>query len=184
MKDGPGRRIIKRLTLWNFYANVAAHRLWLRLRRQNHYVLAGDCRRCARCCEAPAIQVGWFTWNLPPVRKLFLAWQKRVNGFDVTGRDPIEQSFVFRCTHFDWTTRSCDSYDSRPGMCRDYPRLLLEQPRPELLPGCGYRAVWRKSESLTRALEAAHLGSEAMEKLRRDLYLETSGEAKPPSPPS
>ena len=62
-----------------------------------------------------------------------------MNGFELVGEDAEEQALVFRCTHYDRATRSCDSYDSRPGMCRDYPRLLLWQPRPQLLPGCGYR---------------------------------------------
>lgn len=180
MKDGPGRRFVKRLALWNFYANVGLHRLWQRWKRQDHYRLAGDCRLCAKCCEAPAIQVGWMTWNLRPVRRLFLAWQKHVNGFDLTGREPLSQAFVFRCQHFDWTTRQCDSYDSRPGMCRDYPRLLLEQPRPEFLPACGYRAVWRKADSFARALEAAQVGAETMERLKQELYLDTTEGGKAP----
>jgi uncharacterized protein len=179
VKDGPARRVLKRLALWNFQANVWLYRLRQRRRGQEHYRLGGECRLCAKCCEAPAIQVGWLTWHIPALRGIFLAWQKHVNGFDVTGRDPIDQTFVFRCTHFDWTTRQCDSYDSRPGMCRDYPRLLLEQPRPEFLPGCGYRAVWRNAESLTRALEAAGVEPAKLARLRQDLYLEADGKNEP-----
>jgi Fe-S-cluster containining protein len=180
VKDGPARRVLKRLALWNFQANLWLHRLRLRRRGQEHYLLGGDCRLCAQCCEAPAIQVGWLTWHIPVFRGLFLAWQKHVNGFDRTGRDAKEQSFVFRCRHFDWTTRQCDSYDSRPGMCRDYPRLLLEQPRPEFLPGCGYRAVWRKAEAMTRALEAAGVQPATLARLREDLYLESSDPERKP----
>jgi Fe-S-cluster containining protein len=174
VKDGPVRRVLKRVALWNFYANLWWHRARLRARGQEHYQLGGDCRRCARCCEAPAIQVGWLTWYIPFIRRAFLAWQRRVNGFDVTGRDPVSQAFIFRCRHFDWTTRQCDSYDTRPGMCRDYPRLLLEQPAPEFLPGCGYRAVWRNADDLSRALEAANVAPSTLERLRRDLYLDKS----------
>jgi uncharacterized protein len=172
--DGPALRVLKRVALWNFQANVWLHRLRLRRRGQEHYRLGGDCRLCAKCCEAPGIQVGWLTWNIPVFRSLFLAWHKHVNGFDVTGRDPNEQTFVFRCTHFDWGTRRCDSYDSRPGMCRDYPRLLLEQARPDFLPGCGYLAVWRNAEALSRALEAAGVQPDTLARLRQDLYLDTS----------
>jgi Fe-S-cluster containining protein len=182
VKDGPVRRVVKRLALWNFQANVWLHRWRQRRAGQEHYRLAGDCRLCAKCCEAPAIQVGELTWHVAFLRAMFLAWQKHVNGFDVTGRDPLTQTFSFRCTHFDWATRRCDSYDSRPGMCRDYPRLLLEQPRPEFLADCGYRAVWRRAESMNRALEAAGVEPSTLERLRHDLYLETSEpEAKPPA---
>jgi hypothetical protein len=176
MTDGPVRRALKKLALWNFHVSLGWRRLRLRARGQEHYVLGGSCRLCARCCEAPSIQVGWLTWYVPFFRRAFLAWQHHVNGFHLTGRDPGGQAFVFRCVHFDWTTRRCDSYDSRPGMCRDYPRLLLEQPRPEFLPDCGYRAVWRQAHALENALSARGVPAETMDRLRRDLYLETAPE--------
>jgi len=62
-----------------------------------------------------------------------------------------ERNFVFRCTHFDPATRSCDSYASRPGMCRDYPRNLTYSALPEFLPECGYSAVYKKGEQLRSA---------------------------------
>jgi hypothetical protein len=133
--------------------------------------LGGECRRCARCCEAPAIQVGFLTWYLPTARRLFLWWQKVVNGFELTEIDRRARVFVFNCTHFDWKTRSCDSYASRPGMCRDYPRALLYQPGPELLPGCGYRAVARNAGRLLQILEERQLSAEQKERLERDLHL-------------
>src|SRR5215813_14607857 len=124
MRDGPLRRGLKRLALANFVVNVHATRAWRRLRGERPHRLGGDCRRCARCCEAPAIQAGRLTWYLPSLRRVFLAWQRRVNGFELTEADRGSRTFVFRCTHFDAATRSCDSYASRPGMCRDYPRAL------------------------------------------------------------
>jgi Fe-S-cluster containining protein len=105
------------------------------------------------------------------VRRAFLWWQRVVNGFELSGRDAEARAFVFRCTHFDRATRSCDSYDSRPGMCRDYPRALLWQPAPEMLPGCGYRGVAPNAERLLAALEARPLTPEQRERLRRGLYL-------------
>jgi hypothetical protein len=181
MKDGAARRALKTIAFWNFSVNLAWRRLSLRLRGQQHYRLGGDCQRCARCCEAPSIQVGWITWYIPFFRRIFLAWQHHVNGFHLTGRDLESQAFVFRCTHFDWGTRTCDSYDTRPGMCRDYPRLLLEQPRPEFLPGCGYRAVWRKADALSQALASTGLPPAQLDQMRRDLFLETDPE-KPRGP--
>jgi Fe-S-cluster containining protein len=95
-----------------------------------------------------------------------------VNGFELTAADAEARVFVFRCSHFDRASRSCDSYDSRPGLCRDYPRNLLWQPNPELLPGCGYRAVAPNAAGLRRALERADLTPEQREKLRRGLRLD------------
>ncbi len=172
MRDGLLRRAVKRVALWSFTVDVAVHRAWLRWRRQSPFVLGGDCRRCARCCEAPAIQVGRATWYLPTLRRLFLWWHERVNGFVVAERDAAHRVFVFRCTHFDAASRSCDSYASRPGMCRDYPRALLDQPNPELLPGCGYRPVARNAERMLRVLAAQPLTPAQRERLKAGLHLE------------
>ena len=172
MKDGPVRRGVKRVALWNFVLGLALVRAIERRRGRIPHELGGECRRCARCCEAPGIQVGWAIWYLPLLRKLFLWWQEGVNGFVLTERQRSGRVFVFRCTHFDWTTRSCDSYDSRPGMCRDYPRVLLAQANPEFLPGCGYRAVAADADRLVRALERASVTREQMARLKKDLRLE------------
>ena len=165
-------RAVKRVALWRFRADLAVHRVIRRARGERPWRLGGACRRCAECCEAPSIAVGPVTWSLPLVRRAFLWWQRRVNGFELVRTDTDDQAFVFRCAHFDPATRSCDSYDSRPGMCRDYPRLLLWQPNPEILPGCGYRASPPNAEGLRAALERAELTSEQREKLRRGLRLD------------
>jgi hypothetical protein len=109
---------------------------------------------------------------MPRVRQVFLAWQKHVNGFELVREDGPGQALVFRCTHFDHATRSCDTFDSRPGMCRDYPNVLLWQPRPEFLPGCGYRALTPNAAGLGKALDALDLTPEQREKLRKGLHLE------------
>ena len=87
-------------------------------------------------------------------------------------RTDTSRSFVFRCTHFDPATRSCDSYDSRPGICRDYPRLLLWQPNPELLPGCGYRARPPNADGLKAALARVELTPDQRAKLEKGLRLD------------
>jgi hypothetical protein len=172
VRDGPGRRALKRVALWNFTLNIGLNRVWRRWRAGAPFRLGGECRRCARCCEAPAIQVGRPTWYSRALRHLFLAWQERVNGFVLVGRDREHRTFIFRCTHFDPTTRSCDSYDSRPGMCRDYPRALLWQPYPVMLPGCGYRPVAANVDGLLRSLEGQSLSPDQRAKLVEGLRLE------------
>lgn len=172
MRDGVLLRVVKAAALANFRVNLGVHRLHQKLRREHVYKLGGDCRRCARCCEAPALQVGPWVARLRPARRLFLWWQARVNGWEFTSEDKGQYVFTFRCTHFDPATRLCDSYDSRPGPCRDYPRLILEQPRPEMLPGCGYRPISPRAIPLRRELEARGLPPETLARIVKDLHLE------------
>lgn len=161
---------------WHFAANLGLHRWWRRRRGERPFLLGGRCRRCAACCEAPAIAVGRAVWHMPVLRRLFLEWQQRVNGFELVNRDRHGRTFVFRCTHFDASSRSCDSYDSRPGMCRDYPRLLLWQASPDLLPGCGYRALAPNAAALAASLARVDLTPDQRERLRRELRLGDEGE--------
>ena len=86
--------------------------------------------------------------------------------------DVDASTFRFRCTHFDWATRSCDSYASRPFMCRDYPRALLDQPWPELMEGCGHRVAMRQGRGLADAIDHTSLSPEARAELKRRLRLE------------
>ncbi|MCB9766140.1 MAG: YkgJ family cysteine cluster protein [Alphaproteobacteria bacterium] len=171
MRDGPLRRAVKAVARWNTLANLAAHRALRRLRGERPYRLGGACQGCARCCEAPSIQVGRLTWYMPTLRRLFLGWQRVVNGFELVTRER-PRVFVFRCTHFDPETRRCDSYDARPAMCRDYPRLLLWQATPELFEGCGFRAVHPDAARLRAALEARGLPEDKLAAARRRMFLD------------
>lgn len=172
MRDGAIRRAVKAAALSAFYLNLWADRGRRRALGERSYALGGECRRCAACCEAPAIRVHTVVWLAPRLRRLFLWWQERVNGFVLVEARRRERTFVFRCTHFDRATRACDSYASRPGLCRDYPRALLHQPSPELLPGCGYRPLARNAAALRRALADAPLTDEQRARLGRGLHLE------------
>jgi Fe-S-cluster containining protein len=172
VRDGPFLRAVKRVALWQYQADLALHRAWHRARGERPWTLGGACRRSGACCEAPAIHVGWLTWSLPSLRRAFLGWQRRVNGFELASTDRRSRLFVFRCSHYDRGTRSCDSYASRPGVCRDYPRNLMWQPSPELLPPCGYRASPPNTEALRASVERLDLTPEQKEKLRRGLRLE------------
>ena len=172
MRDGPVRRSVKAVARAVFWVNVGLDRRLRRLRGERSHLLAGACQRCARCCEAPAVRATPVVWHVRPLRTAYLWWQKHVNRFELVEAVTRGRLLVFRCAHFDWTTRSCDSYDSRPGMCRDYPRLLLFQDSPELLPGCGYRALPPNATGLRRSLEAQGLEPEQLKQLKKDLHLE------------
>jgi Fe-S-cluster containining protein len=173
MRDGPLRRAVKAVARWRYAFDLRFARAVRNARRGGPWFeLAGECRRCARCCEAPAIRAHAIVFHMPALRELFVWWQRQVNGFELQRVDAGQRLFVFRCTHFDWTTRSCDSYDSRPGLCRDYPRALLDQPAPEFLQGCGYRARTPNAARFLRVLEQYPLSEEQREKLKRGLRLE------------
>ncbi len=172
MRDGPLRRVVKRLARAAFTFDLRLTRSWRRVRGDARWELGGTCCKSARCCEAPAIQVGRPVWFLPTLRKLFLGWQRTVNGFELTAEEKATRVFVFRCTHFDRTLRTCDSYDSRPGICRDYPRVLLEGAWPDFFPECGYRAIARNAAGMARALDTQGLSPEKLAELKKRLHLE------------
>jgi Fe-S-cluster containining protein len=166
------RRAVKGAARWSFELDLWADHALRRRRGERPYLLGGDCRRCASCCEAPAIQASRLVFHLPVLRRLFLWWQERVNGFVLVEGRPSTRTFVFRCTHFDPRARACDSYGSRPGACREYPRLQLWQASPEFLPGCGYRAVHARASRFIAVLEAQPMTADQRARLRRGLHLE------------
>jgi Fe-S-cluster containining protein len=103
---------------------------------------------------------------------MILSWHRVVNGFEIQRVDPRNGVLIFRCTHFDPDTCFCDSYESRPGICRDYPANLLDSPAPEFFQECGFRAVVKNAEALTHALQDAGVTAETLAELKKKLYLE------------
>jgi Fe-S-cluster containining protein len=169
VKDGPALAALKALVRAVWTVELGLRRQFGRRRR---YLLAGACAGCAKCCERPTIRVGLWTWWIPPLRRLFVAWQRRVNGFELVAADRETRSLAFRCSHFDPRTRRCDSYGTRPFLCRDYPRALLDDAWPEFFPGCGYRPVAPNAERLRRALEQSGLPAEKVKELAERMYLD------------
>lgn len=172
MKDGRGRRTVKRLGLAVYRARVALHRRNARRLGEIRYELAGGCIRSGQCCEAPGIRVGKLTFYVPLARRVFLWWHEHVNRFVLQEIHRGSRVFYFRCMHYDRGSRSCDSYDSRPGMCRDYPLLLTEQANPEPFALCGYKLLDVKRKEMLDALESRGVSREQMQKLKKGLYLE------------
>jgi hypothetical protein len=172
MRDGAFLRTVKSVARLCHRADLAADRARRRAKGERPWALGGGCCRSGACCEAPAILAGRLAWSMPTLRWLFLAWQRRVNGFELVSTDARARAFVFRCSHYDRRSRSCDSYDSRPAMCRDYPRHLMWQPSPELLPGCGYRAVAPNAAGLRVSIERLDLSPEQRDRLERELRLD------------
>ncbi len=172
MKDGRMLAFTKRVARLLWSAELWLRRVLSREWRRRFWELAGECNGCGCCCEEPTIRANPLAWHLPIVRHLFLGWQRRVNGFEFVRSDAASHDWIFRCTHYDPASKRCDSYDSRPGMCRDYPRLLLGQGWPELFDACGYRVRARRPERLRAGIEATSLSSDAKAKLCRKLRLD------------
>lgn len=171
MRDGASLRLIKRVTRWLATFDLLVTRAVLRRRGQQRYALTGTCNGCGKCCESPSLPVSRWIWYVPTLRALFLWWQRRVNGFELEAADPRFRIFVFRCSHFDRATRQCDSYDSRPLMCRDYPQNLTFDALPALFPECSYTILDKQADQLRAALRAAGLEGEKLAEVARQLYL-------------
>jgi hypothetical protein len=137
----------------------------------SRWKLVGDCNQCGVCCDTPSIMVDEITWKVLAIRRAFLWWQRTVNGFELIGS---EQPGVlnFRCQYWNTTTRQCTSYATRPGMCRDYPQVLLHQSDPEFYKECSYRAVAVNAPRLLRVLNRAELTAAKREELKKRLRLE------------
>lgn len=170
MRDGPIRATLKGLALIRFYVDLWLWRLWRRLRgRKPRFDLQGDCQGCGKCCEAPTLAVPPILLRNPPVLELFLWWQRAVNGFDFVRADFKRSEVIFNCTHYDPASKRCDSYWSRPGMCRDYPTNLRYADRAKLFDECTFVLVDRLELRLNAALDAAGLPPEQLAEIKRRL---------------
>jgi uncharacterized protein len=176
MKDRLLRRVIKRIALLRYLIDLNVMRAALRARGQPNFELRGACEGCGKCCENPSMQVNPLIFRLKSLRWLFLTWHWVINGFEYVSEIRQGYVLVFRCHHFDLETRRCDSYDSRPGMCRDYPRALLYQVRPEFFDGCGFYAAQENAEQFRAALDELELPAEKIEELKKKLYLNEKDE--------
>jgi Fe-S-cluster containining protein len=172
MRDGPLRVAAKALALIRFEVDLWLTRAIRRFRGEPSFTLGGHCRACGFCCQTPEIRPHPVVYHLPALRWLFLLWQEKVNRFELLEVRRKERVFRFRCTHYDPDSRLCDSYRSRPGMCRDYPRLLLYSTNPQLHRECGYVAVHRRADQLKQALSTVELDDQQRQELERNLHLE------------
>jgi Fe-S-cluster containining protein len=171
MRDGPVRAFVKTSLARSYVRAAQTRRDRLAARGQQHWVLAGECGGCASCCEEPSVAVGALMFYVPLLSAPYLWWQRVVNGFVLKARDRESYAFRFTCTHFDVATRRCDSYESRPGMCHDYPRMQLEVFEPELFDRCGYRVVAKNGDAMIAALEAKGVHGDQLVQITKKLRL-------------
>ena len=171
MKDGLLRRMIKRVALLRYTINLKTTRAIKHQNDEPHFILKGSCQGCGKCCEAPGIPVRPLFFRLTTTRWLILTWHRVINGFEFLKEDSKSHTFIFTCTHFDPETKRCDSYESRPGLCRDYPRNLLDAANPDLFPECGFRAVHKNAERFRESLSKRDLTPEQLKEIEDKLHL-------------
>jgi Fe-S-cluster containining protein len=171
MQDGPVRKVIKCLALSRYVIDLAVTRAILRLRGEPRFVLRGACTGCGGCCQTPMVHVAPVCFHLQTTRWLILTWHRVVNGFAYLGEDRATHTFTFRCTHYDPQTRRCDSYASRPGLCRDYPRNLLYDPNPHFIEGCGFYPLAKNAELIRESFKDLDLPPEKRKELERNFRI-------------
>ena len=171
MKDGSLKKIIKKVARSRYGIDLAFTRFINKIQGEARYILGGTCNQCGMCCETPAIPVySFFIW-FKSLRFLFLSWHKIINGFEYLSEDRKNKVFFFHCTHHDPITKRCDSYESRPGLCRDYPMNLLFSSNPDFLDKCGHYAVLKNAEGFRKAFDKIDLSPQKRDELYEKLNL-------------
>ena len=169
---GPLLPLLRRLVLAARRVDLAFTRRVQALRGAPRFELEGECLRCGRCCEQPAIEVGALFFHSSLLRRLLLSWLERVQGLRFVGAVRRPRLLLFECRHYDRERARCRDYPGRPLMCRDYPRPLLDAANPEFFPECGFRARLVGAEAMRRALEGTALDPSERQRLAARLRLD------------
>ena len=152
MRDGLILRCFKKIVLMRFHIDLAVTRYLLKRAGEPRYRLSGECNQCGACCESPAIEVHRWVFWFRSLSWLVKSWHWYINGFNLMEKDRSNRLFIFECTHYDPETKRCDSYCSRPGMCRDYPLPLLFSTNPDFFDRCSHYPVRKSAESFRQSI--------------------------------
>lgn len=171
MRDGLFLKCFKTIVLIRFHVDRYLTRRYLHLKGEPLYRLGGHCNQCGACCETPAVQVHRGVFLSRSATWLIKWWHWKINGFRLIEKDRKNRVFIFKCTHFDPETKQCDSYNSRPGMCRDYPRPLLFSTNPEFFKQCGHYPVRKSAGSFRQSIENLDFPDDKKQELIRKLHL-------------
>ena len=180
MRDGPIRTTIKALVRWRYLTDLKITRKILQLKGEGAlYKLQGKCNGCGACCKSPMIQIHPWLFYFKSIRKATILWHEQINGFNYIGDNRKEKYLIFKCTHYQEETGQCDSYHSRPGLCRDYPNNLIYEPRPALLPECSYQIVDPNQQAIRESFKDLDLTEEQLSKLKKEFYIDENDQEKP-----
>ena len=172
MRDNFAQRAIKNTLRHYYFFTLWIQRQHLKRKGRPKYILTGNCEGCGKCCENPAIKVGFLVTYLKSFRAIYVLWQKKINGFVYQRQNVEDQVLYFTCNHWDAQTKRCDSYDSRPGMCRDYPRNLLYSSVPDFFEECGFKPLDKNAAKFKLALDKVPLDEDKKKKIKDKLFLE------------
>jgi len=184
MRDGPLKITVKLFARLCYQADLKFTRWIKTFSGEPYFRLTGACNQCGQCCRTPAITVHPVVLYLPLIKRAVIAWHRIINGFELIDAERQTGLLVFRCTHWDDTSGQCDSYASRPGICRDYPTNLVYTPDPELFDTCGFRVVLKNAEKMSRALDEAGLSAETLAYLKTNLHVEPTPDSTDEIKPS
>ncbi len=171
MQDGPIKATVKLAARLRYLADLKMTRWIKSFSGEPFFRIEGACNRCGQCCQTPVIPVHPILFYLPIFKRMVIGWHRLVNGFDLIREERRAGLLVFECSHWNRVSRRCDSYNSRPGMCRDYPGNLVYAADPELFDTCGYRIVLKNAARMARALEEAGLAPETLQELKANLHI-------------
>jgi uncharacterized protein len=169
VKDGVLRKSIKRIA--RLFSGLDL-RLSRRFSAPPRYKLKGSCNGCGKCCESPSVQADKLVFHISILKSIFLGWHQWVNGFILKETDARLRLFVFHCTHYNPVSKQCDSYDSRPMMCRDYPVNHTFDAVPQLFDECGFQMVDKNSKALLEQLKKTNLSNEKLLEMKKKLFLD------------
>jgi hypothetical protein len=100
MRDGPIRRVLKRIALSRYTFDLWFTRLLLRARGEPRYRLTGACNGCGRCCETPVISVSapvfldsGGPWSRPTCRRRSTGSWSRSSGSRSESQGPAPQAW-------------------------------------------------------------------------------------------
>jgi len=146
---------------------------WLTAWREGRsaYEIRGSCNQCGACCVTPTVALPTLMYRMRTIRRLVIAWQVHVNRFELLQDDRTDRALVFRCPHHDSEHQRCRCYETRPGMCRDYPRSLALAANPEFFGSCGYYAHYRDADAMREALAELDLPPDKQAELEERLRL-------------
>jgi uncharacterized protein len=171
VKDGFIRCTVKRFAWVRYAVDLWITRKVMVLKGEEKFELRGHCNRCGRCCEYPTIQMSDITFHMKRFKTCIIWWQQTVNGFVLDKENKLDATLTFTCTHYCDDTGQCDSYASRPGMCRDYPVGQIYSVNPTFFEECGFYAVDKRAASFRKALEKTELPPDKREDLYKRLHL-------------
>ncbi|WP_419779330.1 YkgJ family cysteine cluster protein [Maridesulfovibrio sp.] len=113
------------------------YRKWRLKRKRKAVVIRGSCNLCGSCCQSICLQVeGKWIKKLKHFRKAACE-DESLTRFEICGK--TEEGYLkFACTCLN-QNGTCNDYENRPQLCRNFPSPSIFLQLGELPEGCGFR---------------------------------------------